>query len=689
MKTFGGWQGKRLRIDLSKEKAVVEELPLGYLRKWIGGRGMGSEVVYHETWAGMDPLDPQNPLCFSAGPLVGTFAPLAGRCTVSARSPMNCSPSLGTNVYGHGDANMGGQFGAAMKYAGYDQIVIKGRASKPVYIWIDDDHVEFKDAKHLWGLNITEATRQIMEELGGDPYIKVATIGPGGENLVRYALVENSYHSAAARAGMGTVMGSKNLKAVAIRGTKPVELANPDKFEEAAWEVRERIHKSPSAIRRRDEGTLDLFDAGNQIGINAHKNFSTGYMPGLEQLYGGLVWNPKYLFRRKGCWSCPVSCGRSTLIKEGRFAGFFAGGPEMEPLCALGPRLDITDVDAANVMCAMATELGIDAISAGSAMAWATEALERGYLTENDTDGLRLKWGDPDVYMELLKRIAYRKGKLGNLLAEGAIRAAEKLGKAMEIVPHNRGMDIISVDPRVVGGFGLGYAVSTRGSDHLRPYSCLEFPGCAMARKYQVDIVFPEPELRKAFWEDFPKEMSEYKPTKPRLVWWSERNKLVADMVGCCCQAIGSWGGAGTWEEAYAPLLYYATGVVTAQELWQAADRVLIIERAHWNREGSGRQDDYHIDRFYELPVLDGPHKGKKISREDYEWALDEYYRISGMDKHGFVTEEKLKELGLEEVIPDIQRGKQRYMKWLEKVKEQGGVAKYFGITFYAKVVGG
>jgi len=657
-----GYMGQRLRLDMTNQTYEIEKLSPDYCKKWIGGRGMNSDVVYHETRQGMDPFDPANPLCFGAGPLVGTFAPLSGRTTISARSPMTCS-NIGTNHHGHGDTNMGGSFGPKMKYAGYDQLIIKGKANKPVWVFIDGDKIEFLDASHLWGLGTKKATIKILEELD-DPDINVAVIGPAGEKLVRFACIMTSFSASGGRTGMGAVMGAKNLKAVAVRGKRPITIAKPDEFAKAAWELRDKIHVSPSAIRRRAEGSMDLFDVGNAIGINAHKNCSTGYMKDIETIYGGVQWANQFLFRRKGCWSCPVSCGRYTFVKEGKYAGFEVGGPEMESVCAFGPRIDSTDVPAVNVMCGMANELGMDSISAGAALSWTMEAFEKGYITEKDTGGIRLEWADMETSMKVLNMIAEREG-FGDLLAEGNVRVAEKLGVGQDIVPHCRGLEHISVDPRIALGFSLGYAMSTRGSDHLKNYSCLEFPGCAKSRAYQIEEIFDK-NLAKKFWEDFPSEMTKI-DTKPALCTWSERNKCVADVVGCCCQAIGSWGGAGNWKEAYAPLLRLATGLdFPDDELFLAAERIIATERAHWLRDGSAKQDDTHIDRYFNEPVVDGPHKGLKLNRKEWAWAQKEYYKLHGWDEDGFITSEKAKELDLPEIIPDMKSGKRIYEKWVK-----------------------
>ena len=658
-----GWKGQRLRIDMTNQTYEIEKLPLEYYRKWIGGRGMNSEVVYHETWQGMDPYDPANPLCFGSGPLSGTLTPLSGRTTVTCRSPMTCSTS-GTGIHGHGDTNMGGSFGPYMKYAGYDQIIVKGKADKPMWVFIDDDKVEFRDASHLWGLKVKEATVKILEELG-DPDVRVSIIGPAGENLVRFACVLNSFSSAGGRTGMGSVMGSKNLKAIAIRGTKPITIANPDEFMEKAWALREKIHNSPSAIRRRAEGSMDLFDAGNAIGINAAHNCATGYMKDIEKFYGGMVWADQFLFRRKACWACPVGCGRYTYIKEGKWAGTHCSGPEMETICNLGPRIDSYDVAGVSAMCCLVNELGLDSISAGAALSWTMEAFEKGYITEEMTGGIRLEWGDIEPSMKVLHMIAYREG-YGDLLAEGNIRVAEKLGVGMDIVPHCRGLEHISVDPRVALGFSLGYAMSTRGSDHLKNSSCLEFPGCGQSRAYQLPEVLG-PELEKKYWENFPEQMTKI-DTKPALCSWSEKNKCIADLMSCCCQAIGSWGGAGSWKEAYTPIFRPATGVDWSDdELFKVCERVVAIERAHWLRDGSAMQDDTHIDRYFEEEVTGGPHKGLKLDRKQWAWAQQEYYKYHGWDEDGFITPDKARDLDLEEIIPDMEAGKKLYKKYTGK----------------------
>lgn len=653
-----GWTGKRIRVDLSKGEIMVESLTLDYLRKWIGGRGMNSEVVYHETKVGMDPFDPANPLCFGVGPLTGTFAPGSGRTTISARSPMTSGKNPRTDVHGHGDASMGSHWGAELKFAGYDQIIVKGKSAKPTWIWIDDDVIELRDASYLWGKDTKQTTLAIIDELG-DPDIKVVCIGPAGEKLVRFAAIMNTFFSASGRTGMGAVAGSKNLKAITVRGSKPVLIAEPEKFAEACWECRNRIASDPLSQVMQVEGTQSTFDDGNAWGIaGAWKNHGPGYCPGLEEKFSGTLYTQKYLHSRNGCYACPVSCMRYTFIKEGPFTGKHFGGPEMESMCNLGPRTGTLDQAATAVMQEICNLYGIDTISAGSAISWAMDCYADGLLTENDTGGIPFRWGDTDTTLKVLEMIGKREG-FGKLLGEGTIRAAKEVGRGTEkYVPHVRGLEDSACDPRIPTGFVLGYAMSTRGADHMRHIPALEFMSIAEAHKDLVEKVLG-PQLSRVFWSS-PKELTDLS-TKPALCTWSERNKCVADLFGVCCDPIAYTMAAGDYT-GITPQFRAATGVSWSDdELFKTAERVVTIERAHWNREGSARQDDTHIDRYFQRPVEEGPWKGTVIDRKMWKWAQSEYYRLHNWNDNGFVTPEKLEELDLKELIEDIEASRKCY----------------------------
>jgi len=648
-----GWAGKRIRVDLTSGKIAVEALPLDHLKKWIGARGLNSEVVFRESSQGMDPFSPDNPLCFGVGPLSGTFAPSSGRVTVSARSPM-------TTPHGHGDTNMGGHWGPELKYAGYDQIVLKGKADKPTYLWINDDNIELRDASHLWGKDSMATTLALTEELG-DPNVMITCIGPAGEKLVRYACVINTFNRAGGRTGMGAVMGSKNLKAIAVRGSKAVRIARPKEFFEKCKETRVRIDSDPAVKMMQAEGTMLLFDMANGIGLaGAYKNHTTGFAPGIEEEFGGVVHMKKYLHSREGCFACPISCGRYTYIKEGPFAGTHFGGPEMESACNLGPRCGTYDWQPVMKMVQNCDLYGLDTISTGAAMSWAMDCYENGLLTEADTGGIPFVWGDTDTMLKVIDMICNREG-FGDLLAEGALRAAWKIGRETEkLVPHCRGLEHISCDPRIVTGFSLGYAVSTRGSDHLKNMSCLEFPPAVGLYQDLIEKVLGD--QAKDFLEAQPNNLIHIE-TKPKLCKWSEEDKCIADMVGMCCFPNAWWYPLR--PEDLTKLFNLATGMnITADEMMRISARVVNIERATWNREGSGRNQDVHIDRYYELPVQDGPYKGAVLDRKKWEKAIDEYYRLHRWDKEtGFPSNEVLKELGLDFVAEQLEKARKEYLK--------------------------
>lgn len=659
---MNGWAGKRIRIDLTRSEISVEALPLSYLKKWIGGRGINSEVVYHETTSEIHPFDADNPICFGVGPLTGTFAPSSGRTVVSSRSPLTSGQTPRTDVHGHGDANMGGDWGPELKFAGYDQLVIKGRAAKPTYLWIDDDNIELRDASHLWGKDTLETTLKIMEELG-DPEVKVLCIGPAGEKLVRFANIICSFKRACGRTGMGAVMGSKNLKAIAVRGTKPVELAKPKKFAELCHILRTKIASDPTYTIFAARGTLHLIDNANLRGSSSWKNHTTGYGPGLEEKLHSSIHAKRYLHGREGCFSCPISCGRYTMIKEGPFAGYHFGGPEMESVMALGPRLGILEWEPIMMMAHKCDLYGMDTISAGAVIAWAMDCYERGLITEEDTGGIPLNWGDTERVIEMLEMIGNRKG-FGKLLGEGTIRAAQEVGKGTDkLVAHVRGLDTICSDPRIKTGFSLGFAMSSRGSDHLRHMPTFEIPAVVNAYPDLAREVLGE-ELYGKCMKNFPAELYKIE-AKPKICTFTERVKCLTDLMGVC-----TFLSVHMWVVRTADLLEMfnaATGVEMAEdELIKCAERVLAIERAHWNRAGSGRQDDIHPDKFFDEAVSEGPWKGAVLDRSSWSWAQSEYYKYQGWDENGFVTPQTLKELGLEDIVKDLEEPRRIYQANLQ-----------------------
>jgi len=406
-----GWMGKRLRLDLTEKTFKIEDLPLSYYKRWVGGRGLNAGVVHDETEPGMDPFDPQNPLCFAAGALTGTFAPLSGRTAINAYSPNACS-TLEENLFGLDGTTMADAFGPRMKYAGFDQVVVTGRAEEPVYVFINDGTIEFRDARHLWGQGVKKATNAILEELA-DFEVNIALIGPAGENLVKFACITSAFHPSGGRTGMGAVMGSKNLKALVVRGTQPIHLAHPGEFIKYCWRLREMIHDASQTIRQKIEAP-------------------DSPVRDIKKAYDKSVEAKQLLSRRTSCWSCPVACGKFTYINEGKYGGFHCSEPEMERICRLEPGPAGGDAAGIAALCGQAGDLGMDSVLSFATLSWISDAIEQGRISEKDTGGIRLEKGDIEGSIKVLDMIGRRTG-IGDLLAEGTGQAAGALGVRGEL----------------------------------------------------------------------------------------------------------------------------------------------------------------------------------------------------------------------------------------------------------------
>lgn len=639
-----GWTGKRLRVDLSSGLVSAEEIDRSYRIKWLGGRGFNSKLLYSEVGPDADPLGPDNRLIFGVGPLTGTFAPSCGRTTVTARSPLGG---------GFGDSNMGGHWGAELKFAGYDQLVIQGKADRPVYLWINNDHVEIRDAGHLWGRTVPEADAMIKEELGSEE-IHIALIGPGGENKVRYACILNDINRAAARAGMGAVMGSKNLKAVAVRGTGAVNIANPQKFYKLCADIRDRLKQDLMAQLLYDQGTwLLTMPANYEQGWFCWHNFQKGHHPDGKKL-SGENHRDNFLSHREGCFACSISCGRFSKIRDGKYAGEITGGPEYETLTAIGPRIGLLDIDKVVHNNKLVNELGLDSCSCGGAIAWAMECWEKGLLTKDDTNGLTLDWGDQELIDKLIRMIATREG-FGNILAEGSHRAAEITGRGHDYSISVKGHDMSQDDPRGLGfAFGIGFATGRRGGDHLQGLPCLELTGAFYPGLVERILGTKEAEDR----------LSTVK--KPEMERYSEDLKAVGDSI-TQCTFTHSWSFA-VQPEDMAMLLSAATGIeFSAEDLLMIGGRIVHLERAYWNRLLVGRLEDHSPKRFTQEPMPDGPNKGMVFPEAE---LIPRYYDVRGWDREtGFPLPEVLKSYGLDDIAADLEAFRNSY---LEKVQKAG-----------------
>ncbi len=620
-----GWGGTILIIDLSREKVIKKPLEREVAVKFLGGRGLNDYMLYKLVKPGIDPLSPDNVLCLANGALAGTVLPMTSRIHVSTLSPL-------TGILG--DGNAGGDFAAKLKHAGYDQVVVVGRASKPKYVWIEDDTVEIRDASDLWGLTTDELVDALRDEHGDD--IAVAGIGPAGEHLVRFAsTMVDKFHSGAR--GTGAVWGSKNLKAIAVRGTKGVELADPETFYELA--------------------KLDLeYFKKNEFIKKIYSAIGTHY--GLLQWYPGWRYYEKYLgpeelppglrpedfarfeVGRTQCYSCPIGCKDVY-----RALGTIGYSSEFESIFALGANLGVTDTEYVLKMEHLCDAYGMDVITMGDTLALATFLYQKGILTDKDTEGIKLRWGDAETFLELVEMTAYRKG-FGNKLAEGyrnfaKLISEEALKYCYDVKGLNRGWYSVNF---LNGVFTLSHATSTRGADHLKGRSWA----------YWENDRNMDPELPKKLLENG---LPDYRKDPVGAVIVSEHACAIADSIGRCKGSINTWPHAIplVWKyplwEGVAKVMKAATGYeFTAKDIELAGERIYVLEMLFNIRQGIKR-------KHYGLPLppeLLNTDEGRK-QVEKHNKMVDEYLRRRGFDpKTAYPLPETLKRLGLEFASEDI-----------------------------------
>jgi aldehyde:ferredoxin oxidoreductase len=649
-----GWAGQRLRVDLTTGKITKEPLSYEYRRKWMGGRGFNSDIIYNEVPIHLDPFDPKARVCFGMGPVNGTAAPSTGRVTVTCKSPL---------TGGFGDSNMGGHWGAEVKYAGYDQIVVQGRAKHPVYIWMDDDKVEIRDARHLWGKFPREADQMIKEELG-DEDINIMMIGPAGENMVRFACTFNDVWRAAGRTGTGGVIGSKNLKAIATRGSGTVKISDPQKMMEVCNRLRQAFKTDPMGQGLHQLGSLVLINFANRDGWLPWKNFQGGSTP-LANNMSGETHAATVLKHREGCYACPICCGRFTQIKEGKWAGEEFGGPEYEHAVPTGPRLGIIE-DANDIWhnARLTNDYGMDGIETGGVISTAMEWYEKGFITTKETGGLELEWGNAEVVDKLIPMIATREG-FGAVLAEGAERAATKLGlpdEARYYTMTTRGMCLPGDDPRGLGfGYGLSFSVGTRGGcDHLRSLCCLELSGALY------------PGLNTSILGDERGAKARTTANKPYMVFYEENQKATTDSLQVCCFTT-HWSYAVLTPDQVEYFNAITGWNFTEEDFQEVGERIVNLERAYWNRQMSGAREDTVPERFTTEPMPQGipeqTNVGTVLPLSD---MLQKYYKYRDWDpKTGFPTERKLKQLGLDYVAKDLASPRNKYLSEAEKKKKK------------------
>ena len=618
----GGYTGNVLRVDLTSGELHQEPLGEAFARAYIGGRGFTSRLQYDLIPPKVDPLGPENVLIIAPGALTGTAAPSAARFVVAGRSPL-------TGILG--DANSGGFFGAMLKRAGYSLVLIHGRSPQPVYLRIDDDKVELCDARHLWGQDVHATTAALQQENGRA--FRVLTIGQAGENLVHIAAVMSDQEHAAARTGVGALMGSKRLKAIAVRAHGDFPYCDPAAFKDLVAELREIERTDRRAQDVRARGTLGtLMDHHSAIGGMNTRNFQYGQFEGKEKIdHEALA--AEYLVRATGCYRCQLKCDRYSRVNEGEFAGIEVGGPEYSTATALGSGLGIDNMAAILKGNDLANRYGLDTIDLGGVIAFAMELYQRGILSKEDADGLDLEWGNYHTMLELIERIAFRDGPFADLLANGVHVAAQEIGRGAErYAVHVKGMTPAPLDARAVKVYNFRYAVSPRGADHLR----ISAPG-----GYALDqLPLDEAAEKLRFWQGV---------------------VAVPDLMGVCKFAYTYY--TETPDIALhrtldiLPALYTAaTGfALTGDELLETAVRVVNVERAHNCRLGLTAADDTLPPRFTEDPMPAGPAKGKVY--DILEPMKKAWYTVQGWNPEtGIPRRERLEELGLGDIAADLEQ---------------------------------
>jgi aldehyde:ferredoxin oxidoreductase len=610
-----GWMGTILRVDLTTGKIEKEPLSEELRHNYLGGRGINDKLLYDNVKRGVDGLAPENALIFGTGPLTGTMI-ASGRLTITCMSPL-------TKILG--DTNAGSHFSPELKYAGYDHIVFTGKADKPVYLWVENDKVEIRDAQHLWG-KLTDETQKMIKEEARDPRIQVTCIGPAGEKQVKLACVIVGSDGGAGKGGIGAVMGSKNLKAIAVRGTKGVKVAQPEVFRKLANSMVQRMMRNPNYQAFSTQGSPSFFRGRQITQTTAIRNATkTGAWDGYDALKGETLYE-KYVVKKKACMGCANHCRSFIEIKDGPFSGLKGVGFEFATQSGWGALCDISNAPAVYQAFILCNQYGLDQSECNQEIAAAMEWYEKGLITKEDLQGVDLKWGNYEGVIEMIHKIAKREG-IGDVLAEGGVKAAEKIGKGAEkCISHSKGQLRTTGDLRTTTAYMLGEATSTRGADHLRgsvPFSRVgpgQYKGAAK-EVYEMQFLL-----------------------------------TIADALEVC-KFNTLYTGMEINLKDMTEFFSAATGrEVNEDTMREIADRIWNLERAFIVREGITRKDDVFVGRYMDEPVHGGSCDGLKIDRTKWDEMLDDYYDLNGWDKKtGIPTRTRLETLGLKDVADELE----------------------------------
>ncbi|MEM3730436.1 MAG: aldehyde ferredoxin oxidoreductase family protein [Candidatus Bathyarchaeia archaeon] len=609
-----GYMGQALRINLTQQKYVVEPLNRKLIEDFIGGRGFGINILFNEVPRGADPLGPNNKLVLSVGPLAGTKVQSASRWIAQFKSPL-------TNTYCRSVG--GGFFGAEMKFAGYDAIIVEGSSEKPTYIWINDDKIEFRDATKVWGMT-TLATRDFIRE-ETDQNAKMVMIGPAGERLVKISAIVSDDMRTASRGGGGAVMGSKKLKAIAIKGSKKPAIHDEKAFDEAVKEQIEAYRKSPALEGFRSLGTNGIVYLFYTLGNFPTYNFKQLPFEGAHRFTPEVL--ASYVVKHGGCFGCMMRCWKTFKLTKGPYAGIVWDFPEYETHWSFGGAFGNSNIESIAYANMLSDLYGLDTISTGVAIAFATELYEKGIIGKSETGGLELRWGDPEVLVELVRRIALRIG-IGDLLAEGVKKAAEVIGRGAEkYAIHVKGLELPAYDPRSLKAHGLNFATSPVGANHCIGWNKFEILG--IPRK--VDPLSTE--------------------GKGEITKYVQDETAAAETAVFCSFPLSN---DMITLDLYSKLLYSATGIEKFKDpkyLWLVGERIFNLERAFAVREGFDISHDTMPERILKEPMPRKPSQGQVF---ELDLLLKDYYRVRGWNEQGIPTKEKLAALGLAKAVEEI-----------------------------------
>jgi len=630
-----GYIGKILVVDLTCKKFSIEEHDDKFWRMYLGGSMLGVYYSLRDIPKGADPLGPENVLTLAGSVITGAPAPGISRFSANAKSPLT-----GTI----GDAQGGGFWGPELKYAGFEAIVIKGRSEKPVYIWIHDDEYEIRDASQLWGMNIGKAEEEIRKELS-DEKIRVAGIGVGGENLVKYACIINERKHACGRTGMGAVMGSKNLKAIAVRGTKyknNIEYHDSEAIAELSRGFKEALEKSINAKNISLLGTNGGLLSMNEMGQLTTRNFASGTFDKAKNISAEALRSPPFNAKRETCHNCPMACKRAVGFKDDK-SGIEVdrnyGSPEYETMAMMGSNLLVDNLAVICKVNEICNKHSIDTVTLGAAIAFAMECQENGILSDEQCDGLDIRFGNADVLIPLTERIIKREGFIGNLLADGPALAAKVLGSGAErFAMHVKGNPMPAHMPHTKRGLGVHYALNPFGADHV---------SADQDRIYTPETTEFVLNRVRGYGLHDPVPMTDISTEKMRMLHTTQQLFRVIDSLGCCLFVYSTVYLFGLPD--IVKLVNGVTGWgVTALELMRVGEKCYNMMRLFNEREGFTRKDDKLPDRMFE-PFKDGPTKGYHIPEDEFEAALNDYYLIAGWDiETGNPGIGKIKELGLD-----------------------------------------